>query len=271
MKRKKLLELMETSFKGFKSSPLVSFLQSKLYQRSGRNEEALDILARRSRGNDYSEFLYLEYLEGLGKLRKLDSACIVHFETFTSHFKGSHFIKEAYQKLAWAHLVFNHNIDKYNRYMDLVKTRGSMLTDDDKQAYHESRSGIIPDSVLLKGRLLYDGGYYQEALDELNDYRKVLLKPSKQLEYDYRLGRIFQAQQNFDKAKESYKKVLSRKDDRSYFSCNAALQLGTIYEQEGDLILAKKYFELCLDMDPDAYKQSLHQKARSGLNRIGIK
>jgi hypothetical protein len=58
------------------------------------------------------------------------------------------------------------------------------------------------------------------------------------------------------------------KEASYYFACNAALQIGRIYESKKNLNKAKEFFNRCLSMKPDEYRNSLHQKAKAGLNRI---
>ncbi|MBT8190719.1 MAG: tetratricopeptide repeat protein [Bacteroidia bacterium] len=265
------LELIQSSFTDYNESPLVCFLKSKLLQRAGKNDEALVLLEDRQSGSEHAEFLYLDYLEGLSRLRQLDPSCMKYFESFVKKFNGRHFIKEAYQKLAWSSLVFENDTEAYKSYMALVKIKGSRLTDDDKQAYRESLNNYIPNPILLKSRLLYDGGYYTRTLQLLDENKNLLNDAELKSEYQYRLARVNQALENYTDAIAQYEDLLSTGKVESYFNCNAALQLGLIYEELGELQKSEKYFKTCLRLNPKVYRQSLHQKARSGLNRIVLK
>jgi tetratricopeptide (TPR) repeat protein len=64
------------------------------------------------------------------------------------------------------------------------------------------------------------------------------------------------------------KTILKGKDEGYYFACNAALMSGFLYEKIDDVERAKEYFSLALDIKPDEYRSSLHQKAKAGLNRL---
>ena len=57
-------------------------------------------------------------------------------------------------------------------------------------------------------------------------------------------------------------------DDPRYYACNSAFQSGLIYEASGKFEAAENSFEQCLDIDPDDYQNSLHQKAKAGLHRL---
>ena len=75
------------------------------------------------------------------------------------------------------------------------RTTGDQLVDEDKEAFSEALGGDPPNKLLLRARLLFDGGYYDEAqdviagkpIDSFPRYRD-------QLEVTYRLARILQRQ-----------------------------------------------------------------------------
>ena len=52
-----------------------------------------------------------------------------------------------------------------------------------------------------------------------------------------------------------------------YYASRAALQVGNIYERQGNKILAITYYKKCMEMDDHDYKNSLDQKAKSGIAR----
>jgi len=143
--------------------------------------------------------------------------------------------------------------------------------DEDNQAYSEASAGLIPSIPLLKARLLFDGGYYSRALDELLDIRlKEYVRSKKDLtEYFYRLGRIYHEQGQIGKAISDYTNaIVTGKSLPQYYAAGAALQLGMIYESTGQLTLADSCYRLCLSLPFKEYRNSLSQKARTGLERI---
>ena len=52
-----------------------------------------------------------------------------------------------------------------------------------------------------------------------------------------------------------------------YFAARAALQIGLIYEQKGNPSQAITFFNTCLEMKNHAFKNSLDQKAKTGIQR----
>jgi tetratricopeptide (TPR) repeat protein len=252
-------------------SPLVAFLMATFASKVGENEYAIKVLEDRPKGPDYSDFQYLDFMLGKAKLNRLDKDADVYFEKFIEEFRGQHYIKEAYQKLGWYNLaVENNNVPRYKSYMQQVQKYGQTLIDGDKQAEKEANSRKIPHAVLLKSRLLYDGGYYERAYNVMIKNSTYFNNNSTyNLEFNYRLGRITQSLGNSYDAINYYNQVInSGSKSKEYFACNSALQLGLIFEQQKNYKQAKRYFKMCLDMSPSDYKNSLHQKATSGLKRM---
>ncbi len=251
-------------------SPLATFLIAKMYQRYGENDKALNILTQRPTSPEQMPFHYLDLMEGTCRMRQLDPTCTHYLNNYISQFKGRHFIKEAYQKLAWAELIFHDNLLGYKYYLSQAKVQGHDLVDDDKQALRESQSLIIPDPVLLKARLLSDGGYYEKAYSLLAQKEYLYTdRGHKALEFQYRMGRISHALKNYPDALTYYESTIAEgKNLPYYYACNAALQAGMIQESLGKYGDASHYFNQCLDIKPEEYRSSLHQKAKTALLRI---
>lgn len=255
------------------NSPLACFVLANMAQKNGLNDKAIDILSNRPKGDNYEKFYYLDLLLGKSKLYRLEKGADEHIKVFIDNFKGKHFIKEAYQKLAWYELVMNNDFVAYKKYMEHCVDRGSDLVDEDKQAKREAKSSHVPHPDLLKARLLYDGGYYQRAYTLLITKAYLFQKGSNDnIEYNYRMGRISQALNNLRDAIQHYGYVMNiGSKSKSYYACNSALQIGLIYESQNEYKKAKLYLKKCLKMDPDEYKNGLHQKAKSALERISEK
>ncbi len=253
-----------------KTNLLNVFFVSSIAMRTGRNDLAISILSNRPKGAEYFNYYYLDFMLGLAKTRKLDSNAAYYFEQFLNNYKGKNYIKEAYQKLGWNALV-NGDKDKYWEYMYYAKSRGASIIDDDKQALYEAEQKKMPNVTLLKSRLLFDGGYYKDALKQLegksvDDFKEVKDKA----EFTYRAGRIWHAAGYPDKAKPYYLTTIKTGEDLPYFyAASAALELGIIYEKAGDKSKAAYYFQLCIDMPNEEYKTSLEGLAKAGLNRVG--
>jgi len=118
--------------------------------------------------------------------------------------------------------------------------------------------------------LLYDGGYYQTALKEIQSATTFKEYSGFYDEYWYRLARI-QSKLDYDTNDiiTYYQKSLDLgKASSNYFSPMSALQIAFIYEQKKEYANAKIYFEKCLSHSNFDYERGIHQKAKSGLARI---
>lgn len=246
------------------------FCVSSIAMRTGKNDLAISTLKSKPTGSNYFSYPYLDFMLGLAKMRRLDTDANIYFEKFLKNFHGGNYIKEAYQKLAWYSLL-NGDIAKYKSYMQLVKTKGEDIIDDDKQALYEAEHGNIPDITLLKSRLLFDGAYYKEALKQLEGKSTESFSSQKdKAEFTYRAARIYHASGDPEKAKGYYAATIKNGAELPYyFAASAALQLGLIYEKEKNIEKASAYFKKCISMKNEEYKTSLNSEAKAGLNRIG--
>jgi len=252
-----------------KVNPLACFALGNIAMRTDRNDMAVEILENRPKGNQYAPFHFLDYMHGLAKLYRLDKDANIYLEKYVQNFHGQNYVKEAYQKLAWHHLVHGDK-EKYKLYINQCNTKGAAIIGGDKNALKEAKKKMIPNSFLLKARILYDGGYYQRAYNVLKEKSTDSFHSKyTQLEYTYRLGRITHHLGRTSEALMYYLHTIEKGEDESYyFACNSALQIGTIYEERNEISKAKEYFQFCLSLKPDQYRNGLHQKAKAGLNRI---
>jgi len=250
-------------------SLLHCFIMANIAMRTDRNEQALGILTNRPAGPEYATFPYLHFMEGMVRLRKLEEGAGTYFNTYVQLFKGSNFVKEAYQKMAWASLLEG-NQEGYRRMMQECLQYGEAESGPDKNAMLEAQSNRIPPLPLLKARLLFDGGYHQRAYEVLEVHSGSDFSDTyHQLEFQYRMGRVFHGLEKYQPALLYYEKTIQAGKDLPYFfACNAALQKGLIYEEQGLINPAREAFEQCLSLNPDEYRTGLHHSAKAGLGRL---
>lgn len=251
------------------SNTLDCFFFATFALRCGRNDEAIQLLDKRPDDPEATPFAFLDFLTGIAQLRRLDTNAEIHFKKFLHQFRGRHFIKEAWQKMAWIALLKGHT-QKYHYYINKCLSEGHDISGEDQNALQEARSGLPPDPDLLKARLLFDGHYFQQALTLLEQKKPTdFSRKSDHLEYSYRLGRIWHGLEQYPRALQSYSMaILNGRNSPEYFACNAALQSGLIYEILGRKDEAAEAFDLCLSMYPDSYRAGLHQQAKAGLLRL---
>lgn len=251
------------------ANPLIRYCYANTAMKWGRNDEAIEILESKESDKGTFPFYYINYKKGISMLRKLDPQAEKEFRYFIDNFGGMNHRKSTYQKLAWAKLLST-DIPAYRALMKLCLETGSRQTDEDKDAYQEASTGEIPNVILLRARLLFDGGYYMASWSEIAG-KPVDSFPRyrDKLEMTYRLGRIMEKLGQREKAIHYYSQTLRNgASSKYYFAANSALMLGNLYEHEGDLTLAASYYKQCLELRGHEYQNSIDQKAQAGLDRI---
>jgi len=267
--KQKAYEVLKGADLDIAASPLLTFLMANIAQKTGHNDEAIAILEGRPTGEEYLPFYYLDFMYGKFLMYKLDPSALDHMEVFITNFNGRHFIKEAYQKIAWYALAANEDIVQYKKYMALCMTEGYDLVDEDKQALREANASQVPNAILLQARLLYDGGYFMSAYNKLVLKAHLFVGVDQEVEFNYRMGRIMQSLGNPTDAITYYLATIDQGEDKdSYFACNSALQIGLILEEQGEYKKAEQLFDRCLRIDSEEYRASIHQKAKSGIERV---
>ena len=253
-------------------SPLMRYCSSSILIKLGRNEAAISLLKNPESYLNTFPFYFMYYKLAVCKMRKLDFSATKDFLTFVNSYKGKNYIKSSFQKLSWIELL-NNNLSGVEFYSEKCRLNGDVFIDEDKEALRGATSVQTINSILLKTRLLFDGGYYSKALAELSN-KSIQNFPTykDQLEVTYRLARIYEETNELDKAIDLFQKTINNGSSASfYFAANSALQLGMIYENKKDFLKAEEYYKKCLSMGTHEYQNSLDQKAKAGLDRLKLK
>lgn len=252
-------------------STLMRYCTASVLMKLGRSEDALLFLDHPEKYMTGFQFDFMYYKLGMCKLRNLDLSAKEDLLIFVQRFKGQNYIKSAYQKLAWIELLNNNSIGYYS-YLAMCRTSGVAFIDEDKDALNEAAESQICNKILLRSRLLFDGGNYDKAQKELAGMPlDSFPKYKDQLEVTYRLARIYQMSGQMEKAIDLFQKTITNGEHATfYFAANSALILGLIYEGKNDVVNAELYYKKCLSMDRHQYQNSLDQKAQAGLDRIKI-
>jgi tetratricopeptide (TPR) repeat protein len=264
---KRLIPLFET----YDTLPyLLLYAKANLKMHLGENDAALNILNGRDRSVSRFPFAYLEYLTAECYLRKLQTQkAEVHYRRFLRESTGKNYLADAQRKIAWSRLLQGSE-DDYTHEISLILANHADEVDADKQALRERYHGLIPDIKLLQARLLFDGGYYDDAAEALLAVDNTnKLTASRKVEYYYRLARIRHEQNILSEAKDLYRiTVLEGRNLPEFYAANAALKLGEIFESMGNMVLSEQYYTTCLTISPEEYRTSIHLKAKAGLSRL---
>ena len=267
--KKKAFDFIEKTDYDFTNNHLHAYMVTNLYLNHQQSQKALQIASNINSANNYLDLPFWQLEIGYAYLNelKLDAAKNA-LQQFIGSFKGQFYVKDAFEKLSWIAYMQGDQA-KANAYRSNVLSKGNDMTDADKQALQNAKKGTWPHPILLRARLLSDGGYQQQALAILagktsNDFDKAADKP----EFAYRLGRIYDLAGQPDQAIPFYTSAIEKGANQpEYFAARAALQIGLIYEQKNNPTLAVTFFNTCLEMKNHAFKNSLDQKAKTGIQR----
>jgi hypothetical protein len=263
---------INTEILDFTKNPMAAYILANRSMKTGKSKQALLILDKYPKGEEYYHFPYMDIMNGMCKLYRLDLDSEINFNNFLSRYRGVNGIKEAYHRLAWISLL-RKDESKYRYYMSLVEKKGEYNTAQDRTAMNEmeeAKQKNVPNVDLLQARLLYDGGYYDKAYNALKSCDSKSLKTEQEkIEHSYRTGRILQKMRKNDDALKSYAKTIDKGTKKPYYyACNAALQSGKIHESRDELEQAKEFYEKCLKEKPDQYQVSLHSQAKERLEAL---
>ncbi len=248
-----------------KNNLLFAFMAANLALNNKKATIAENILAGRNMSKEYLQFPMLDYEMGDAKMKRLDYGAITYFEKYIKYSQSNFYIKDACFNIAICYYLMGKN-DLADQYKRKTKNIGKMESDADKNA-HKNASKPFPQRELLKARLLNDGGNNEQALQILLGAKD--LNTENQLEYYYRLARVYDELHDYDKAIANYAKTIDLgSSSTEYFAARAALQAGYIYEKKGNKTEALRYFNITLNLEDHDYKNSLDQRAKSGINRI---
>lgn len=248
---------------------LFTYMAANLSLNNQQSAATKNYVQQRNLSADYLQLPVWDFELAYAKLYHLEPDANVYFERFLNNFKGNFYVKDTWLKLGWHYLVHG-NAAQYNRCMDQVKARGNTETDADKKALKEAKEGKVPNALLLKARLLSDGGYVSDAFQLLNGKSTSdFATEEDKLEFAYRVARIYDDLGKYDEAIQAYLSAIKIGKERTeYFAARAALQTGIIYEQQKkNKPLAIAFYQQCLAMDNHDYKNSLDQKAKAGIER----
>ena len=275
---KKLTDF-QTFIQQHPDNQLFTFFGITTLMKEGKSELALTIMENRKIDKNHLPFPFLEYLKAEIYLQKGQYQIASKlFQNFLSKYKGFNFLKDTYYKLFLCYWLNNEEV-KGVQYVEKIKSVGANIVESDKAAskfsenyLNKKSSKSIPQKVLMKARLAFDGGYYDNALEFLNSYTENSFDQiSDRAEFNYRKGRIFQKLSNFPQAITFFDRAIVLSENQNWsFGANSALQLGYIYQLRNEKTKAKSYFEKAISYKKHEYKNSINNKAKAALNEMGF-
>lgn len=245
------------------------YFKAIVARETNHNDILITTILNKPKDKGIYPFPIVDYLIGIAKLNRQDKDANVYLNRFLRKYKGRNLVKFTRYQLAM-HYYLRGNEEQFKKQYRLIRTTGSTTNDRDKKALRDAIANKRPDKILLKANYLFEGGYYDKANNWLRQYKDIDFRTRKdKTYYYYLLGRIHQGNGTNHKAVRYFKEAIDLGYyEPAYYACNAALQIGLIYENSRMGASAKRYFKLCRKIKPEEYKSSLHSKAKAGLDRL---
>jgi hypothetical protein len=237
--------------------------------KSGQSREVIELLDAWQQEPGERALSYLDLLLGEALLNGTHPGAGDQLVRFLERTEGDQYIKTAWHKLSWHHFLEGDSAAYYMA-RNKVINEGKGILDADKQAFREASEDVLPNAFLLRSRLYFDGGYYRRSFETLQQIKQGdLTSRMDSLEYTYRLARIADQLGTKDEALSGYHEVIEAGMGSTwYFSSNAALHMGMIYEERGDTAMAIQFYKTCLKINRSAYRNSIGNKAKGGIRRL---
>ncbi|RZK50703.1 MAG: tetratricopeptide repeat protein [Pedobacter sp.] len=250
------------------SSLLKTYMRAYISLKEKENEGAIQILKNTPKGSNYQEFPVFKYLMGVALLNKLDFTAENYFNSFLAENKGDNYIKDTYLRLSWIKLLKG-DIAGFNTFRNLLKKQGYTYHEKDKQAVAEANDQT-PHVDLLKARLLFDGGYAQRALSVLANINQSEIKqPIHQVEFHYRVGRVYESVGKDDLAIQEFQKAFDKgKGFKQYYAAKSGVEMGKLYEKKKNWGRAKSIYTSVLSLGDHQFKVSIVTEAKKRLSQL---
>ncbi|MFT4062866.1 MAG: hypothetical protein QM642_10980 [Edaphocola sp.] len=264
------LRYLDNSGVDFRGNHLFAFLKANLALNDNKAAVAEQVLRNRSQEQGYLHTPVFHYQLGIALLQKLNDDCIDYFKKFLAENTGKLFLKDAYEKMS-LYYVASGNESQAGIFKRKIASAGNTITDADKQAQrYGQQEAALPNRWLVRARLLCDGGYFNEALAQMQKIDPAGCNMADLLEYNYRYARIYDLMGQGGRAINYYEQTMAKGNNRQeHFAARSALELGRLYEEQGQKNKALHYYQTCLNMKNHDYKSSLDQKAKAAISRLG--
>jgi hypothetical protein len=251
----------------YKNEPIIQYIDILLAQKTQNASEVIKRIEKFPSQDNGISFCYLHYLKAEA-LMNLNKQSENGFQLFLHCSKGKHFKHAAIRRIAWQYLLQGNTVE-YQNNMRRIIALGDAKSEEDKQAVLEASSKQIPDTNVLRARLLFDGGDFKQVVTRLLELPIQGRNLTFVSERAYRLGRSYQMLNKNDEAIAWFSIAINSGDNLpEYFAASAAYNSGKIFLTQGKLQDAKTMF-VCVSKFPNhPYKNSLDAKAKTAIKKL---
>ena len=250
-------------------SLLTCFFKANLAFKLRHNSDVIALLEQRPQHADYTPFHLLEYMLGAAYLFQLDERCVIHLNNYLDRFPGTNYKQASRMRLSWWYLLQGQTERADALRRSIAQQRGQAVTEEDLLAERYAEKSL-PNPTLLRSRLLFDGGAYEEALAQIrghsfNDYSSA----EERTEYCYRKARIYMEMNRWKLAVEFFEAAVELGVHSSeYYGAYSCLYLADRYSELKEWTKAESYYRKALEFPENKeFRDTIEQQARSGIHR----
>jgi tetratricopeptide (TPR) repeat protein len=260
---------IEPVTRNYEKDDLAAFIRLNFALKCHRNSEALECINNFHPYSGGHGMPILHLLAGKAKVQNLDTGAYSDLEKYIQ-------LSGEGDEVGLLYLYYLDRIGGKKGANNRLRQIAKIHSNQGEQAKAAKKTAVSylknpPPLTLLKSRLLFDGGYYERALEALGDKKESQYKgQSAKLEYNYRKGRIYEEMGRFDLALLFYKEVLKKMEGSSqHYASYAALRTAQIYEKQGHLADAESAYTYSMVVcKRREYSKTVELKAKAGLKRV---
>lgn len=125
---------------------------------------------------------------------------------------------------------------------------------------------------LFRARNYFDGGYYDQALLELDKIKDAygILSQEERIEFHYRQARLFHAQGEIEQAESQYQKCVEQPEaeEATWLQAYSYFYLASIARDQGLIESAKVKYKKALNFDKYFYQSGLEYRCKVALSEL---
>jgi hypothetical protein len=254
---------------GLYENPLMRQGLSMLAEVSGNTDDCLNVLLGNYNQQGDTEFNLLNHQIGNFLLYQLNPLAETYLTLYKQNKSTEAQNLNAERSLYWHYIITNQKKKAESQRQIMISIAQNEQNEQAAYIIRELETDNPPNIHLLKARLLYNGGNYHDAFEQITQYDYNSKNLRQNTEFNYRKASINEKLENMKAAKVYYKKtILLGKDQVWYFAPQSALNLGKIYEAENKKDVAKQYYKMCMKINISPYKESINREAKRCLKQL---
>ncbi|MBI1183372.1 tetratricopeptide repeat protein [bacterium] len=264
-------QIVKSQTNDYASNPISCFIRGKMALDSKKTGEAMEVLSHFAGAE--SPFSYINYDMANACLYSLKIDCLKYFGYFIKQNPGKGLKNDTYLRIAWWYYLKGDtkNADKW---LKLIEDPAPGNRERDKVAITEAQILKKTHPKILEARLAFDGGYYEYALNQLQQNQLAILKDDfNTLRFHYQMARLHQDMNHYSEAIASFKLVLQQPyNSDEYYLPVSCFNMAEIYENKlKDTANAISYYKRCIDYKNYPFASSYKYKSQLALERLDKK